>query len=74
MTTCEDQVNASATESQEVTEGITAKMGEFDALRSSAHSNDAALEFFREIDEGLKGYNENLNLLSNGAQFYKQMQ
>ena len=66
-------MNASGAESKEVTEGITNLMGEFDALRSSASSNSEGLDFFREIDEGLKGYNENLNLLSNGAQFYKQM-
>lgn len=42
-------------------------MSEFNALKSSARGDDKVLKFFAEIDEGLKAYNENVDLLSRGA-------
>uniref|UniRef100_A0A7S3NZ69 ALIX V-shaped domain-containing protein n=1 Tax=Euplotes crassus TaxID=5936 RepID=A0A7S3NZ69_EUPCR len=36
-------------------------------------SDTSKIEFFKSIDEGLKLYYENMNLLSNGSKFYKQM-
>lgn len=52
---------------------IQVQMGEFTTLKAGASQDTTVLKFFAEIDDGLKHYNENINLLSNGAQFYKQM-
>lgn len=48
-------------------------MVEFNTLKSGASADTTSLSFFKGIDEALKEYNESVNLLSNGAQFYKQM-
>lgn len=47
-------------------------MTSFNKLKSTTTHQDK-VEFFSSIDEGLKSYYENMNLLSNGAKFYKQM-
>jgi len=46
-------------------------MKEFNDLWSGASQDKGVLKFFSDIDEGLRAYNENINLLSNGANFYK---
>lgn len=56
-----------------MTDGIVAAMKEFNELKAGASQDKSVLKFFSEIDEGLRAYNENINLLSNGANFYKQM-
>lgn len=67
-TTIDDQ----STKSSEITSSIDDNMAKFNKLKSGKGSKDK-LEFFANIDEGLKTYYENMNLLSNGAKFYKQM-
>jgi len=48
-------------------------MAEFESLKAGCSQDSSVLQFFSSIDEGLKAFNDNVNLLSNGAQFYKQM-
>jgi hypothetical protein len=48
-------------------------MQEFNGLKSGATEDSNVLKFFADINDGLKEYYENVNLLSNGAKFYKQM-
>jgi len=42
-------------------------MAEFTTLRQGASQDNGILKFFAEIDDGLKSYNENIDLLSRGA-------
>jgi len=51
---------------------IETNMTSFNQLQSGSGESEK-VEFFKSIDEGLKLYYENMNLLSNGAKFYKQM-
>ena len=69
----DDEVGTQTELSKQTTEAIQAGMVEFNSVKSGASQDTSALEFFSSIDEGLKAFNDNLNLLSNGAQFYKQM-
>mmetsp|Transcript_9085 Transcript_9085/g.10281 ORF Transcript_9085/g.10281 Transcript_9085/m.10281 type:complete len:172 (-) Transcript_9085:42-557(-) len=58
--------------SSELLSQIDGNMTTFTTLKSGSGQNDK-VDFFKSIDEGLKLYYENMNLLSNGAKFYKQM-
>lgn len=68
----ETAVDEQSTKSAEITTSIDDNMASFNKLKSGKGNKDK-LEFFANIDEGLKTYYENMNLLSNGAKFYKQM-
>lgn len=61
-----------STQSAEILSSIDHNMISFNKLKSKSSASDK-MEFFASIDEGLKSYYENMNLLSNGAKFYKQM-
>lgn len=69
----EDELAIQTGQSWEVTDSIVSSMKEFNDLKAGAAQDKSVLKFFQEIDEGLRAYNENINLLSNGANFYKQM-
>jgi len=58
--------------SSELLSLIDTNMMSFNEIIAGASQSDK-VEFFKSIDEGLKIYYENMNLLSNGAKFYKQM-
>jgi len=68
----EKAVEDHQTRSAEILSTIDTNMTAFNKLKSKTKQSDK-LEFFASIDEGLKAYYENMNLLSNGAKFYKQM-
>ena len=68
-----EQVSAQTESSKKTVESIGNQMIEFNSLKAGVGQDVATMKFFGDIDEGLKVYYENLNLLSNGAQFYKQM-
>lgn len=68
----EKAVDEQQTRSSELLSTIDGNMTTFNSLKSSSAQQDK-VEFFSAIDEGLKSYYENMNLLSNGAKFYKQM-
>lgn len=65
-------VQEQETQSSDLISTIDENMRKFKKLKSGKGHEDK-LEFFANIDEGLKSYEENMNLLSNGAKFYKQM-
>jgi programmed cell death 6-interacting protein len=65
-------VEENQTRSAEILSAIDHHIISFKKLKSSNKASDK-LEFFASLDEGLKAYYENMNLLSNGAKFYKQM-
>lgn len=69
----EDELAIQTAQSREVTDTIVGAMKEFNDLKAGASQDKSVLKFFSDIDEGLRAYNENINLLSNGANFYKQM-
>jgi len=69
----EDELAIQTAQSREITDTIVGSMKEFNDLWAGASQDKSILKFFSEIDEGLRAYNENINLLSNGANFYKQM-
>lgn len=68
----EKEVDEQQTRSSEILSTIDDNMTKFKKLKSKRSQKDK-LEFFASIDEGLKAYYENMNLLANGAKFYKQM-
>jgi hypothetical protein len=68
----EKEVEDQQMQSAEIMSSIEDNMSKFNKLRSKS-SHDEKREFFASIDEGLKTYYENMNLLSNGSKFYKQM-
>lgn len=70
--TYEEQVEEHQTRSGELLSDIDTNMGEFGKLTTGATQKDK-VQFFTSVDEGLKTYYDNMNLLSNGAKFYKQM-
>ena len=61
-----------STRSAEILSSIDNQITAFNKLKAKSKGSEK-LEFFANIDEGLKAYYENMNLLSNGAKFYKQM-
>lgn len=67
-----EAVDAQQLKSSEILSIVDTNMTTFTTLKSGS-GEDAKVEFFKSIDEGLKLYYENMNLLSNGAKFYKQM-
>ena len=67
----DQEVENQTNNSKSATESINTSMAEFNSIKVSASQDDSALNFFREIDEGLKSFNENVTMLSNGANFYK---
>lgn len=67
-TSIEDQ----QVKSSELLSNIDTNMMAFNQLLAGSSETDK-MDFFKSIDEGLKVYYENMNLLSNGAKFYKQM-
>lgn len=68
----EKSVEDHQTRSAEIMSSIDTQMVSFNKLKTKGKATEK-IEFFKSIDEGLKDYNENMNLLSNGAKFYKQM-
>jgi len=68
----EKEVDEQQTRSSEILSTIDDNMSKFKKLKAGRSQKDK-IEFFASIDEGLKAYYENMNLLSNGAKFYKQM-
>jgi chromosome segregation ATPase len=72
FSTFEKQVEEHQTRSGELLSSIDSNMVEFSQLTAGATQQDK-VQFFQSIDEGLKTYYDNMNLLSNGAKFYKQM-
>lgn len=70
--TFEDSVEQQQSSSATILSTIDSNMTTFNQSKSSK-SPQEKMEFFSSIDEGLKLYYENMNLLSNGAKFYKQM-
>jgi chromosome segregation ATPase len=72
FSTFEKQVEEHQTRSGELLSTIDQNMVDFSSLTAGATQEDK-MQFFQSIDEGLKTYYDNMNLLSNGAKFYKQM-
>lgn len=68
----ESAVEEQQTQSESLMSNIDSNMSSFNSLKGKSGKGDK-MEFFASIDEGLKLYYENMNLLSNGAKFYKQM-
>ena len=65
----EATLDEQSTKSAEITSSIDENMASFNKLKSGK-SNKDKIEFFANIDNGLKIYYENMNLLSNGANFF----
>ena len=68
----EAPINEQQVKSAELLSSIDSNMTSFNSLKAGS-GQEEKIQFFKSIDEGLKLYYENMNLLSNGAKFYKQM-
>lgn len=57
----------------EVQNTITQNIGPFGALVKAGQSDQAKQQFYQQLDQAINYYNEIMNMLHQGSQFYTQL-